>query len=184
MLCLPLQDGKEKEKSPDKTSHTQSEEWGKEDPFGNQSLITITSLVTALGWREEAHSKSGPGSSSQPTHTFSLFQEKAVKCYKDRQPGQWEKFSQGLIAERLDTFCSENFSTVSLCKQLLLSSNALFTPYLLTSLLWGTEFNVKGVHVDLDPKQLGQYISHLTLKNILSLAYFPYLVISTKQLQF
>lgn len=58
------------------------------------------------GFRAGKRTASSPGSSSEPTHTLSLSQEYAVKYHADLQPGKWEKFRQGLMTRRLDTFCS------------------------------------------------------------------------------
>lgn len=109
------------------------EGWRIENSFGSQEPCNnhFPGDCFRAGKRGEAHSKSSPGSSSEPTQTF--FVSEIVKCYKYLQPGQWEKFSQRLITERLDTFCSteliQNLSMWATAAQLL----APFTPYLLTS---------------------------------------------------
>ena len=62
------------------------------------------------------------------------------------QPGKWEKFRQGLITGNLDTFHSRE-----LIHQLSMEATTaqlffiVFTPYLLMSLFWRREFNLKGV---------------------------------------
>ena len=124
----------------------QCEERGERRLIRQPRLATVTSLATALELQRGGALCKQPWEQFSTNTRFVFVSGTGRKYYTDLQPGKWEKFRQGLITGNLDTFHSRE-----LIHQLSMEATTaqlffiVFTPYLLMSLFWRREFNLKGV---------------------------------------